>query len=332
MLPRAMKIVLFQQHKFELWNPPPWVAEQLRQQFPQLEIVHPASPEAWASEIRDAEIAIGSTLPPQPLAAAAKLKWVHSPAAAIHQYMVPEFIASPIVLTNGRSTFASAVAEHVIAMIFALARQIPSCVRYQGQGVWSQQLLFDKQPGVREIKGATLGLIGFGSIGAEVVQRAKALGMNLIAVRHDPSKPARGIGAVYGPGGLPKLLSQSDFVILAAPVTAQTRHLIGAKELAQMKPGAYLINVGRGALIDEAALSTALKTKQIAGAGLDVFEEEPLPGTSLLWTLENLLITPHCGGFIQDLWQRHLELITRNLRHYLDGEPLVGLVDKSLGY
>jgi phosphoglycerate dehydrogenase-like enzyme len=327
-----MKIVLFQQHKFELWNPPPWVAQRLRERFPQLDVVHPASVDALTPAFAHAEVAIGSNLPLDKLACASQLKWVHSPAAAVHHYMVPEFIASSITLTNGRSTFAAPVAEHVMGQILALARQIPVCVRLQMKQTWGQQLLWDARPRPRELKGATLGLVGLGAIGIEVVPRAKAFGMNVVAVREHPEKPADSVGRVYGPQELERLLAQSDFVLLAAPVTPNTRHLISAERLARMKPGAYLINVGRGALIDESALINALQTKQIAGAALDVFEEEPLPEASPLWALENLLITPHCAGFIENLWERHLELIIENLRRYLGGMPLLGLVDKASGY
>jgi phosphoglycerate dehydrogenase-like enzyme len=329
---QRMKVVLFQQHKFGLWNPPDWVAGKLQERFPQLSIVHPSTPEEMSVEMLDAEIAIGSTLTPEQLAPAKKLKWLHSPAAAVHQYMFPEFIASPVLLTNGRSTFAAVVAEHVIALVFALARQIPACVRYQGNRTWGQQLLWDAQHRPREVAGTTLGLVGLGAIGGEVVRRAKALGMNVIAVREHPERPAEGVSAVYATRDISKLLAQADFVVLAAPVTPSTRHVINAERLAQMKPTAFLINVGRGALVDEVALAKALQTKQIAGAGLDVFDEEPLPETSPLWALENLLITPHCAGFIENLWQHHVELISENLRHYLAGEPLRGLVDKADGY
>jgi len=327
-----MKIVLFQQHKFELWNPPPWVAQRLRERFPQLEVVHPASADDLLAELHDAEVAIGSTLPLDKLACARQLKWVHCPAAAVHHYMVPEFVNSPVVLTNGRSTFAAPVAEHVMGQILALARQIPACVRFQARKTWGQQLLWDARPRPRELKGSTLGLVGLGAIGVEMVPRAKAFGMNVIAVREHPEKTADGVKQIFGPSDLDQLLAQSDFVVLAAPVTSKTRHVINAERLARMKPGAYLINVGRGALIDEVALAKALQTKQIAGAALDVFEEEPLPEASPLWELENLLITPHCAGFIENLWERHLALISENLRRYLAGMPLLGLVDKISGY
>jgi len=327
-----MKVVLFQQHNFELWNPPPWVASQLQERFPQLEIVHPATPEDLVCELRDAEIAIGSTLPPDELARAPRLKWVHSPAAAVHQFMVPDFIASPAVLTNGRDVFGATVAEHVIALILALARQLPSCFRFQTQRVWGQQLLWNSTTRPRTIAGTTLGLVGLGAIGSAVAQRATALGMKVVALRQHPEKPAENVMAVYGPQEIAKLLAQSDFVVLSAPVTPASRNLIDAERLALMKPTACLINVGRGALVDEVALTKALQAKQIAGAALDVFEEEPLPQDSPLWALENLLITPHCAGFIENLWERHVEEISVNLSRYLAGQPLVGLVDKTNGY
>ena len=328
----TMKVVLFQQYKFELWNPPTTAVAQLRKNFPQLEIVNPATADEALAEIRDAEVAIGATFKPEHLIAARQLRWLHSPAAAVHHYMFPEFIASPVMLTNGRRIFAKPVAEHVIALIFALAKRIPTCVHYQQSRTWGQQLLWQTQPRPREVAGTTLGLVGLGAIGREVVVRAKALGMNVIAVRERPSEPAEGVSAVYGTRDLPKLLAESDFVVLAAPVTAGTTHIINASSFAQMKPTASLINVGRGALIDEVALLNALQTKQIAGAALDVFEEEPLPSTSPLWPLENLLITPHSAGFVENLWEHHVEGFSKNLRRYLAGEPLLDLVDKSRGY
>jgi len=327
-----MKVILFQQHKFELWNPPTWVSKQLQERFPELQIVHPTTPENLSVELREAEVAIGSTLPPLELARAGLLKWVHSPAAAVHQFMVPEFIASPAQLTNGRAVFGETVAEHVIALVLAWARQLPACLRYQTLRVWGQQLLWNSQIRPRTIAGATLGLVGLGAIGSAAAQRAKALGMKVIAMRAHPAMTAENVAAVYGPHEIAKFLGESDFVVLAAPVTPASRNLITAERLTQMKPTSCLINVGRGALVDEGALAKALQEKHIAGAALDVFEEEPLPPDSPLWELENLLITPHCAGFIENLWERHVEEISANLHRYLAGQPLVGFVDKARGY
>ena len=164
---------------------------------------------------------------PAAAAAAGKLDGVtaakRGPAAAVHQLLFPELVASNVVLTSARDVHAPVVAEHVIAQIFALAKQIPACVRYQQQRIWAQQLLWDSTPRPQEVMGSTLGLVGLGAIGNEVVQRANALGMKVIAVREHPEKPAKGVDAVYAPQDLNKLLSQADFVVLAAPVTSSTQ-------------------------------------------------------------------------------------------------------------
>ena len=178
-----------------------------------------------------------------------------------------------------------------------------------------------------------MGLIGVGSIGARVAQMGAALGMRVIAVREHAEKGRpEGVEAVFAPFGLNDLLSQSDYVVMAAPLIAATRGLINSARFSVMKPSAYLINVGRGPQVDEAALVEALRNRQIAGAALDVFEREPLPADSPLWGAENLLITPHTAGLTEKLWHRHYELFSDNLRRYLAGQPLRYVVDKQKGY
>jgi phosphoglycerate dehydrogenase-like enzyme len=157
--------------------------------------------------------------------------------------------------------------------------------------------------------------------------------MRVIAIRESPNKEKpESVQQVFAPSQLDEMLSQSDYVVLAAPVTSGTRGLIDASRLARMKPEACLINVGRGPLVDEAALIQALREKTIGGAALDVFEEEPLPADSPLWNLENLLITPHTAGLTEKLWERHYQFISENLRRYMKGEPLLSVVDKKRGY
>lgn len=193
--------------------------------------------------------------------------------------------------------------------------------------------MWSEGPHPRELAGATLGLIGLGSIGRTVARMASALGMLVIAVREHPEKEnPEAIAAVCAPPQLKDLLSQSDYVVVAAPLTEATRGLINADRLAAMRRDAYLINVGRGAQVDEAALADALRNHRIAGAALDVFEQEPLPKDSPLWELDNLLITPHTAGLTEKLWQRHYALFSENLRRYLAGEPLLFIVDKHKGY
>jgi phosphoglycerate dehydrogenase-like enzyme len=225
------------------------------------------------------------------------------------------------------------VAEHVMALIFALAKKIPQAVILQEKRAWGQEAIWKQGAHPREIAGATLGLIGVGSIGRRVAQMASALGMRVIAVREhvEKGKPD-GVEAVFAPSQLDDMLRQSDYVVLAAPLIAATQGLINADRLAAMKPEACLINVGRGPQVDEAALITALRTRRIAGAALDVFEREPLPADSPLWSVENLLITPHTAGLTDKLWHRHYDLFSDNLRRYLTRQPLRFVVDKQKGY
>ena len=178
-----------------------------------------------------------------------------------------------------------------------------------------------------------LGLIGVGSIGRRVAQMASALGMRVIAVREHVEKGSpEGVETVYSPAELDELLRQSDYVVLAAPLTGATEGLINADRLAVMKSDACLINVGRGAQVDEGALVEALRAGRIAGAALDVFAHEPLPTDSPLWSVQNLLITPHTAGLTEKLWLRHYELFSKNLRHYIAREPLEFVVNKQKGY
>ena len=328
-----MKLLIALSHPFELWNPPDWVAQKLRANFPELEVVHLKEYSRVHEEILDTEVAIAWSLRPEQIKSAKYLRWVHCPAAAVHALIFPEMVESDIMLTNASSVHGPVVAEHVIALIFALAKKIPQAVRLQERHEWGQQTMWESVPRPREIREAVLGLIGVGSIGSAVAKLADALGMQVIAVREHPEAPKPdGVGHVFAPEQLDSFLSQSDFVVLAAPVTPRTRQLIDAPRLRQMKPEAYLINVGRGALIDHAALLEALRNRQIGGAALDVFEKEPLASDSPLWNLENLLITPHSAGLTEKLWQRHYDLISRNLCRYLEGRPLLGVVDKQRGY
>jgi phosphoglycerate dehydrogenase-like enzyme len=336
-----MKLLIVLHHRFELWNAPPWFSDRLRQDFPQLEVVHLTSYDGIDEHIRDAEVVVAWSLRPEQFKAASKLRWIHSPAAAVHQLIFPELVNSDVALTNSREVHGPVVAEHVIALIFALAKNIPQAVKLQQQHVWGQEPMWRgpalsgsrRGPRPREVAGATVGLIGVGSIGREVAKRASALGMRVIAVREHPEKGSpESVEQVVVPSQIDKLLSQSDYVVLAVPLTPATRRLMNAGRLAAMKPDGCLINVGRGPLVDESALAQALRENKIGGAALDVFDQEPLPQDSPLWDLENLLITPHTAGLTEKLWERHYALIAENLRRYLNHQPLIAVVDKQKGY
>jgi len=242
-------------------------------------------------------------------------------------------VNSEVVLTNGRDVHGPVVAEHVMALIFGLAKNLHLAARFQQKREWGQEPVWDAIPHPRLIAGATLGLVGLGSIGRPVAKHASALGMRVIATRQNPEKgKADGVEQVFPSSQLDQLLAQSDYVVLAAPITANTEHLIGAEQLSQMKPDACLINVGRGQLVDEIALAQALRERKIGGAALDVFEKEPLPADSPFWDMENVLITPHTAGLAEKLWEREYALFSENLRRYVDHQPLLALVDKQKGY
>jgi phosphoglycerate dehydrogenase-like enzyme len=328
-----MKLLIVVHHRFDLWNVPAWFGQRLSEEFPQLQITQRDSYEGIKEDLREAEIIFTISLRPEQFAAAQNLRWIHAPTAAVHQLLFAELVNSDVVVTNSREVHGPVVAEHVMALIFALAKKIPQAAVLQQKHIWGQEAIWNEGARPREIAGATLGLIGVGSIGRRVAQMASAVGMRVIAVREHVEKgsPA-GVEAVLAPSALDEMLKQCDYVVLAAPLIAATQGLINADRLAMMKPEACLINVGRGPQVDEAALVEALRTRRIAGAALDVFEREPLPADSPLWSVENLLITPHTAGLTEKLWHRHYELFSDNLRRYLARQPLRFVVDKQKGY
>jgi phosphoglycerate dehydrogenase-like enzyme len=369
-----MKLLLLVQHPFALWQAPDWFVARLRSDFPQLELAHLTSYQDIARELPTSDVFVGWSLKPEQLALARKLRWIHSPAAAVHALMSPELATSSVVVTNARSVHGPVVAEHALALMLALAKRIPQAVRYQEQKTWSQQLLWDQTPRPRELAGSTLALVGYGAIGREVARLAAAFQMRVLVVREHPDgasteyrvpstendpdqnrveeafrPPSQAskehaalaaevqtrypvLGTQYSTNQLDQVLTAADFVVLAAPLTEKTRGLISAARLAKMKRDAYLINVSRGPLIDDAALTAALREGRIGGAALDVFEKEPLPADSPYYKLPNVLITPHSASLTERLWERHYALLSENLRRFLSDQPLLGLVDKHAGY
>ncbi|OLB23393.1 MAG: hypothetical protein AUH15_03570 [Acidobacteriales bacterium 13_2_20CM_55_8] len=316
-----------------MWKAPTWFSERLHKEFPQLEVVHLSSYDDLEADLRDAEIAIAWSIRPEQFKIATKLRWIHSPAAAVHQLIFPELLNSAVILTNSSQVHGPVVAEHVIALLFALAKRLPDAFRFQEKHIWGQEPMWRGRPRPRELAGATVGLVGLGSIGQEVAKRTFALGMRIIAAREHPEKGSpEHVDQVFPSSQIDALLSQSDYVILAAPLTPATRSLMNASRFARMKPDACLINVSRGVLVDEAALAQALREKKIGGAALDVFAQEPLPPDSPLWDLENLLITPHTAALTEKLWERHYKLFAENLRRYVAHQPLLAVVDKQRGY
>jgi phosphoglycerate dehydrogenase-like enzyme len=317
---------------FAVWNIPDEFVQKLRERFPDVRFLHARNLAESLELAPSAEVAFAGELHRHTFAAARALRWVHSPAAGIGGMLYPALVTSPVVLTNSRGMHAETIAEHVIAVSLALLRQLPIAVRRQAERRWAQDEL-SLPPGIRRIAGLRVGLVGLGAIGLAVARVMSALGAEVHATRRRAraDRPAF-VASIVPSDRLHDLLRASDIVVLAAPQTNETRGLIGAAELAVMKADAILVNVARGRLVDEAALIAALQTGPPGAAALDVFEHEPLDPDSRLWTLPNVLLTPHVSGWRNDYWDAAIDLFSDNLRRYLAGEPLLNVVDKKAGY
>jgi D-2-hydroxyacid dehydrogenase (NADP+) len=330
--PANTKLVIFVNLRFSLWRPPDEFAERLRQRWPEMRVVLLSRGDQLAAELPDADIVVGYSLRPEQLRIAHHLKWVQCTAAGVAQLLYPEFLESGIVLTNASGVHAIPMAEHIIGMILALLRDLPGSTRYQLQHRWAQQEIWDGNARPRELLEQTAVLVGFGAVGRAVAERLRAMGVRVWAVtRSGKADPALAERA-FPVSELDAALAHADILVLAAPETSETHHLIGAAQLALLKPTTILINVARGSLIDEPALVAALQTRAIAAAGLDVASQEPLPPESPLWSLGNVLITPHISGVTERHWEREAELLIDNLERWFSGRPLRNQVDLSRGY
>jgi len=330
--PAETKLLIFVSLKFSLWRPPAELAERLRQRWPEMRVVQASRPDEFAAELPDTDIFVGYSLRPEQLRTARRLKWLQCTAAGVAQLMYPELRESGIVVTNASGVHAIPMAEHIIGMILALLRDLPGATRYQLQCRWAQQEIWDGTARPRELLGQTAVIVGFGAIGRAVAERLRGFGVHTWAVTRsgtaDPALAERAFPA----SELDAALAQADIVVLAAPETPETYQMIGARQLALLRPRTILINVARGSIIDEPALVAALRSRSIAAAGLDVASREPLPPESPLWSLENVLITPHISGVTERHWEREAELLIDNLERWFSGRPLRNQVDLSRGY
>jgi phosphoglycerate dehydrogenase-like enzyme len=283
--------------------------------------------------LQDVDVAICGNLSPEEIAAAPKLRWISYWSAGMDGKVTPQMRERGLLLTNGSGIHAPNIAEHVLGFMLMFTRRMEIHLRSQIAGRWQPGLPATKA-GSDELTGRTLGIVGFGRIGEALAERARPFGMRIVAVKRDPARrfgsvPVEGL---YGLDETPRLLAESDHICIAMPYTPEARHLFDAAMLAHCKPGAYLYNVARGKLVDEAALIDALKAGRLAGAGLDVFETEPLPPESPLWAMPNVLITPHTAGITPHYFARAAELFAENLKRYLRGQPLNNLYDPARGY
>ena len=272
------------------------------------------------------------------------LKWIQLLSAGADHALGGQLEGSTIPITTASGIHATPIAEYTMASMLAYAHRIHLAIRAQVRREWMRSGAF--MASVDEIRAQTLGIIGYGSIGRETARLAAAFGMNVLALKRNPADRIdhgwcpEGLGdpegripaRFFGPGEREAILRDSDYVSVTLPLTGHTRKFIGERELAAMKPGAYLVNVGRGEVIDERAMAAALNAGKIGGAGLDVFEHEPLEAGSPLWNLENVILTPHISGANRGYMDKACQLFAENLKRFAANRPLLNLVDPTLGY
>jgi phosphoglycerate dehydrogenase-like enzyme len=257
-----------------------------------------------------------------------RVQWVHTRSAGLDNILFPELVASPVPLTNGTGVFSSSLGEFALAAILYFAKDLRRMVRNQEAGRWEQ---FD----ITEVSGQTVGIVGYGDIGRAVATRVKPMGMRVIAAKRsgpllynmDPL-----VSRIYHPDALAEMLPQCDYVVVAAPLTPETRGMIGDAAFAAMKSSAVVINIGRGPVIDEAAMVRALSEGRIKGAALDVFDNEPLPDAHPFYCLKNVLLSPHCADHTPDWMDQAMQFFIDQFERFRKGEPLMNIVDKAKGY
>ncbi|MBI4286882.1 MAG: D-2-hydroxyacid dehydrogenase [Chloroflexi bacterium] len=278
--------------------------------------------------LAEAEVLYCAYVPQRVLVRAPRLRWVHTFSTGLEHLDGTGLLESSLLVTNARGVPAFPIAEHVAMFMLMFSKNMLTVMANQRRKVARRT-----QPS--SLEGKTVGIVGLGAIGSEVSRLARAFRMRVIGTRRSAmsrQENVEGMDVLYPPQELKALMAESDFVVLALPLTPGTRRLIGEAELRAMKPTAYLINVSRGSIVDETALIATLREGRIAGAGLDVTETEPLPPESPLWDVPNVILTPHEAGATADYNDRVANLFLANLKRYLEGQPLINVVDKAKGY
>jgi phosphoglycerate dehydrogenase-like enzyme len=304
--------------------------EALRSEFPAGQFVAAPDLEAQLRELPDADAVI--TWPHrEALSVAQRLRWVHCTSAGIERIrQLPELIEmDAVTLTNGRGAHAGTIADHTFAFILAFTRNIPAILEDKQTQRWDRP---GRSEGARELSGSTLGIIGLGKIGSAIAKRASGFEVQILAVDVNPEASAPGVTDVWPLARLDDLLRAVDYLALAVPITPETRGLIGARELALLKPDSYLCVMSRGGIVDQDALADALANGRLAGAGLDATDPEPLPAEHPLWRLSNVIISPHSSGASRQTSRRGRQIMRENIAHFIAGEPLINVCDKRAGY
>ena len=326
-----MRVLISIQQPVKAWQIPVEGVQRLRQLFPDVAFTHATDDDTRARELGACDVAYTWILSPEEVAAAPRLKWVHTSAVAVETLALPELFARNIIVSNSRGVQATPIAEHVFAVLLALAKQLPTVLESQRRRHWAQNdLIGDRLPWL--LSGKTLGLIGVGTIGAAIASLGDAFGMHVIGVRRRGRDAVAGVHEMCTYDALDAVLARADVLVIAAPLTSETTNMLAAPQFARMKRGALLINVGRARIVDHVALVDALQRGHLAGASLDVFHQEPLPADDPLWSAPNVILTPHTSGFRRGHWDEVIDLFADNLRRFQRGEAVRFRVDPALGY
>ena len=294
-----------------------------------VEVVETIDQAVARDEIGDADAYYGGDMPPEILAGGEKLRWMQCSKAGMDNFWYPELKESALSITNTRGIYSDVISDHVLAFVMNFARGMHVYIAQQKAARWEKN-----QASMVFLGNATMGIVGLGGIGLGVAQRAHAMGMRVVGVDPAPKGTPDYVEKIWAPEGLHAMLGEADFVAICVPHTGETEHMIDAAAFEAMKSSAILVNIGRGKVVDLQALTAALEDGQVGGAGLDVFEQEPLPPDHPLWQMDNVIITPHLAGMSTYLYQeeRRVELLVENVRRFLADEPLKNEVDKVRGY
>lgn len=305
--------------------------ERLRAVAPDVEFIVAKSKEEAIEKIADVDAAYGGARLERDifLAASDKLRWVQIGSAGAEATLYQEMVESDVILTNASGAFGLPISEHMFSLILCFSRGLNMFIRNQLEGSWGGG---PNRPNLMQLAGQTILIIGLGNIGLAVAQRADGFEMRILAVDPMATEKPDYVERLEKTDKLHDLLPEADFVSICCPLTKTTFKMIGEAEFQKMKPSAHIINIARGKIIDEAALIRALQEKRIAGAGLDVFEEEPLPEDSPLWQMSNVVITPHSAGASPPTDERCFQIFCDNVKRFVAGEPLMNVVDKNAGF
>jgi phosphoglycerate dehydrogenase-like enzyme len=307
--------------------------DKIRRVSPNIEVLQSVGKEEALGLIEDVDILFAGFFSRELFLAARKLKWIQAWGAGVDRLLLPEVVKSPVMVTNAGGVHPTPISEHVIGLMLCLCRKLHLFIRNQAERKWERFESWSSVEQVEELSGKTVGVVGLGRIGSEIAQKAKCLGMRVVATKRDPSQNAsKNVDRLFHPADLNQLCAESDFVVLSLPLTKETEGMMGEAQFKSMKRTAYFINVSRGKIVQEDKLVEALKQGWIAGAGLDTFENEPLPGNSELWDFRNVIITPHVAGSTPYYMERLTAIFCENLNRFLHEQPLVNVVDKTLGY